>query len=215
MRGMIGKKVGMTRVFDEEGRQHPVTVLEVGPCVVLQRKTADNDGYDAAKCGFGEATEKRTPKPIQGQFKEAGTTPKRHIREFELDAGDEGLKAGDVVTAAMFEEVPFVDITGLTKGKGFQGVVKRHGMSGGRKTHGGHCKRKPGSIGCAAYPGRVQKGKRLPGHDGYTQVTVQNLRVMQVLTEDNLLLVRGAVTGPQGALVVVNKALKKKAVAAS
>ena len=118
------------------------------------------------------------------------------------------------MTAAMFEKVEFVDVTGITKGKGFQGVVKRHGMAGGRMSHGGHAKRLPGSIGCAAYPGRVQKGKRLPGHDGHTRVTVQNLRVVQVLTEDNLMLVRGAVAGPQGALVVVNKALKK-AVAAS
>ena len=214
MRGMIGKKVGMTRVFDEDGHQHPVTVLEVGPCVVIQRKTVESDGYEAAKCGFGEITGKHVNKPAQGEFKKADTAPRRHVREFELEPGDEDLKEGDVITAAMFEDVEYVDVTGLSKGKGFQGVVKRHGMSGGRMSHGGHSKRKPGSIGCAAYPGRVQKGKRLPGHDGHRRVTVQNLRVVQVLTEDNLVLVRGAVAGPQGSVVVVNKALKK-AVAAS
>ena len=214
MRGLMGTKIGMTRVFDGEGCQVPVTVLEVGPCVVLQRKTRETDGYEAVQCGFGEQTERRTKKPQLGHFKKASTTPKRRIHEFHVDP-DEDLKVSDVITASIFEDVTFVDVTAKSKGRGFQGVVRRHGMAGGRKTHGAHSKRGPGSIGCSAYPARVIKGKRLPGHMGHRRVTTQNLKIVQIMLEDNLVLVRGAVPGPVGAPLVITKAVKKRGAAVS
>jgi large subunit ribosomal protein L3 len=208
MQGMLGKKIGMTMVFGDEGRQVPVTVLEVGPCVVLQRKTKDRDGYEALKVGFGDQKALRLTKPAQGQFKISGASPKRFLHEFAVEAGDE-FKVGDVISASIFEGAAFVDVTGITKGRGFQGVVRRHGMAGGPMTHGGHSKRRIGSIGCRSFPGRVHKNKRMPGHMGHVRVTQQNLKVVQVRTAENLLLVRGAVPGPSGAIVVVRKALKK------
>lgn len=208
MQGILGKKVGMTQVFSDEGHQIPVTVIEVGPCVVVQRKTKDRDGYEALKVGFEGAKESRVSKPLLGQFKVAGVVPQRHLCEFSVDSGDT-LKAGDALTAAVLEGVTYVDISGMTKGRGFQGVVRRHGMAGGPMTHGGHSKRRVGSIGCRSYPGRVHKGKRMPGHMGHVNVTVQNLKVVQLRASENLLLVGGAVPGPVGAIVVVRKALKK------
>jgi len=208
MQGILGKKIGMTRVFGDDGRQTPVTVIEVGPCVVVQRKTKVRDGYDALKLGFIEAKASRSNKAHAGQFKAAGTTPKRFLREFAV-GGDEALKPGDAVTAAVLDGVAYVDVIATTKGKGFQGVVRRHGMAGGAMTHGGHSKRRIGSIGCRSFPGRVHKGKRMPGHMGNVQVTTQNLKVVQLRTDDNLLLVNGAVPGPKGALVEIRKALKK------
>jgi large subunit ribosomal protein L3 len=208
MQGLLGKKIGMTRVFGSEGEQVPVTVLEVGPCVVLQRKTKASDGYEAVKVGFGEQKESRLPKPLLGQFKAVSVPPRGHLHEFAVDAGDE-FKVGDVISAAIFEGAGYVDVTGVTKGRGFQGVVRRYRMSGGPMTHGGHSKRRIGSIGCREFPGRVHKGKRMPGHMGHVQVTSQNLQVVQVRTAENLLLVRGAVPGAAGAIVVVRKALKK------
>ncbi len=208
MQGILGKKVGMTQVFSDEGRQIPVTVIEVGPCVVVQRKTKDRDGYEALKVGFGGDKESRVSKPLLGQFKVAGVAPQRHLCEFSVESGDT-LKAGDALTAAVLEGVGFVDVSGLTKGRGFQGVVRRHGMAGGPMTHGGHSKRRVGSIGCRSYPGRVHKGKRMPGHMGHVNITVQNLKVVQLRVADNLLLVGGAVPGPVGAIVMVRKALKK------
>lgn len=210
MHGLLGKKVGMTRIFDENGHQVPVTVLEAGPCVVIQRKSTANDGYDAVQYGFEDQREARMKKPQAGHFKRADASPKRYVREFRLEAGEE-IKVGDIVTASIFEGVPFVNVTGVSKGKGFQGVVKRYGMAGGRKSHGAHAKRSPGSIGSSAFPARVAKGKHLPGHMGHMKVTTQNLRVIQVVAKDNLLLVGGSVAGPVGGLVVVNKALKKVA----
>ena len=208
MQGILGKKIGMTRVFGDEGLQIPVTVIEVGPCVVVQRKTKTQDGYNALKLGFTEMKASRASKPHAGQFKKANTVPRKFLLEFDVDSNEE-LKAGDVVTAAVLDGVTHVDVSGVSKGRGFQGVVRRHGMSGGPMTHGGHSKRRVGSIGCRSFPGRIHKGKRMPGHMGNVQVTTQNLKVVQLRTADNLLLVGGAVPGPAGALVVVRKALKK------
>lgn len=208
MQGILGKKIGMTRVFSDEGRQVPVTVIEVGPCVVVQRKTKAQDGYDALKVGFVEMKPSRACKPHAGQFKAANIAPQQFLLEFDLDKGED-FKAGDAITAAMLEGVSYVDISGVTKGRGFQGVVKRHGMAGGPMTHGGHSKRRVGSIGCRSYPGRVHKGKRMPGHMGNVNVTTQNLKVVQLRATENLLLVCGAIPGPTGAMVVVRKALKK------
>lgn len=208
MQGLIGRKVGMTQVFDGEGRHVAVTVIEAGPCVVLRRKTAAKDGYEAVQVGFGEQAERRVTKALMGEFKKAGGTPRRFLREFDVEAAEE-LKAGDTVGVGIFEGVTHVDVVGVTKGRGFQGVVKRYRMSGGPLTHGGHSKRRIGSIGQNAYPARVHKGHRMPGHMGNTRVTQQNLRVVGVRPDANLLLVRGAIPGPAGAVVLVKKALKK------
>ncbi len=208
MQGIIGKKLGMTRVFDEDGKQVPVTVLEVGPCPVLQRKTAASDGYDAVQVAFEGQKESRVAKPQLGEFKKAGVAPHRIIQEFRVEATDE-TAVGDVITASIFAEVGHVDVTARTKGRGFQGVIKRHNMAQGRMSHGGHSRRRPGSIGCSSYPARVIKGKKMPGHFGYVVVTTQNLKVVKVSDEDGVLLVRGAVPGPSGGLVTINKALKK------
>jgi len=208
MQGILGKKIGMTRVFGEEGRQIPVTVIEVGPCVIVQRKTKSQDGYEALKLGFIEVKASRANKAHAGQFKAANVPPMRFLREFTVESGEE-LKAGDTVTAAILDGVDYVDIIGVTKGRGFAGVVRRFRMRGGPMTHGGHSKRRVGSIGCRSFPGRVHKGKHMPGHMGNVQVTTQNLKVVQLRASENLLLVNGAVPGPAGALVEIRKALKK------
>jgi len=212
MDGLLGRKLGMTRVYGDGGEHVPVTVLEVGPCVVLQCKRKTDDGYEAVQVGFIDVKESRTTKAQVGHAKKAGAAPKRVIREFHAESPD-GYKAGDVVTAAIFKDVPFVDVQGVTKGRGFQGVMKRHGMAGGPVTHGGHSKRRIGSIGCRSYPGRIPKNKRMPGHMGHTRVTQQNLRVVAVRPEDNVILVRGAVPGPVGGVLVVTRATKKAAAA--
>ncbi len=208
MQGILGKKIGMTRVFGDEGRQIPVTVIEVGPCVVVQRKTKAQDGYDALKIGLGPKKATRTSKPEAGEAKASGGVAQQYLHEFRVDSTEE-LKAGDAVTAAVLEGASHVDITGITKGRGFQGVMRRHGMKGGPMTHGGHSKRRIGSIGCRSFPGRIHKGKRMPGHMGNVKATTQNLQVVQLRTAENLLLVCGAVPGPAGAMVVIRKALKK------
>ncbi|MEI6807111.1 MAG: 50S ribosomal protein L3 [bacterium] len=211
MTGILGQKIGMTRVYGEDGRQLPVTVLEVGPCVVIQRKTVALDGYDAVQLGFKEYKAQRANQPSAERFKKAGVTPRRYLREFRLDVGEEA-KPGDVFTATMLKDIKFVDVTGVTKGRGFQGVVKRHGMRGGPASHGSTSKRRVGAVGCRELPGRIHKNKRMPGHMGHVTVTMQNLKVVQVLPEDNLVLVLGAVPGPTGSLVYVMKALKKATV---
>jgi len=208
MEGLLGRKVGMTRIFTEKGEQLPVTVLEVGPCVVVQRKRRETDGYEAVQLGFAARKASRTNRPLTGHFKKAGVAPVRFLREFSVGAAEE-VKAGDTITAAIFEGVSHVDVQAVTKGKGFQGVVKRHGFSGGPITHGGHSKRRPGSIGCRTWPARVHKNKRMPGHAGHVQVTQQNLQVVAVRAGENLLLVKGAVPGPVGGVVAIRKALKK------
>lgn len=208
MQTLIGKKIGMTRVYDDAGKQVPVTVVQVGPCVVTQRKSAKPDGYEAVQLGFEEQKESRLSKPEQGHFKKAGVKAQKLLREVRIEAGD-AAKAGDVLTAKMFEGVKFVDVLGHTKGRGFQGVVKRFGFAGGRASHGGGWNRKPGSIGNREWPARVFKNKKLPGHMGSVEITTQNLRVVKVLADDHALLLEGAVPGPMGGIVLVRKAIKK------
>lgn len=210
MEGLIGKKQGMTQVFGENGQSIPVTVIEVGPCVVIQRKTREKDGYDAVQVGFASQKNHRCSRAALGRFQKAGATPLKHLHEFSVEEGDP-LKEGESVTAAIFEGLTYVSVTGVSKGKGFQGVVRRHSMAGGPLTHGGHSKRRIGAIGQRSYPGRVAKDHHMPGHMGHVQVTQQNLRVVQVRKEDNLLLVRGAVPGPTGGIVIVKKALRQAA----
>ena len=208
MNGLIGKKLGMTQIFDAEGRRVAVTVVAAGPCVVLQRKTVEKDGYEAVKLGYDPQKESRMRKSELGIYKKAGADAHRVMREFECD-GDESAAVGDSVTASLFDGVSYVDIVGTSKGRGFAGVLKRHGMGGGRMTHGGHSRRRPGSIGQCAYPGRVAKGQRMPGHMGNRRVTQQNLKLLEVRGDENLLLIKGAIPGPNGGLVLVKKALKK------
>ena len=209
MKSLIGKKLGMTQIFNEEGLRVPVTVIEAGPCSVVQRKTQEIDGYEAIQIGFGEQKEQRVSKPLLGHFKKAGVASVRELAEVIVSADDE-TKAGDILTADVFEEVNFVDVIGKTKGKGFQGVVKRHGFSGGRASHGSHMHRRSGSIGICEFPARVFKGKKMAGHMGNTNITVQNLKVVQVRPEENLILLKGAVPGANGSTLVLREALKKK-----
>lgn len=210
MKSLIGKKLGMTQIFNDEGQMVPVTVIEAGPCSVVQRKTTDNDGYEAIQIGYGEQKEHRVNKPTLGHFKKAGLAPMRELAEVIVAADDES-KAGDTLTAGIFEDVNYVDVIGTTKGKGFQGVVKRWGFAGGRASHGGkQTLRVPGSIGMCEHPARVFKGKKMAGQMGNTNITVQNLKVVQVRAEENLVLVKGAVPGANGSTVVLREALKKK-----
>lgn len=213
MKGLIGKKLGMTRVYNAAGVQVPVTVIQAGPCVVVQRKTAAGDGYDAVQLGFLDQKEHRVNKPAKGQFKKAGTAPKRVLREVRLEAGED-VKVGDTVSASIFDGVTHVDVVGVTKGRGFAGGVKRHGFSGGWAAHGSMMHRRTGSIGNRTWPARVFKNKRLPGHMGNTSITLQNLEVVQVRGEDNVILVHGGIPGPTGAIVMVEKAIKKPSKAA-
>ncbi|MBI2431342.1 MAG: 50S ribosomal protein L3 [Candidatus Hydrogenedentes bacterium] len=204
---LLGKKLGMTRVFTEDGRWVPVTVVQAGPCTVLQRKTSDTDGYEAVQMGFEEKKESRCTKPALGHFKKSGVTPRRLLREFRVDASSE-LKAGDEIKLDIFKPGDRVDISGTTKGKGFQGVIKRHKMSGGPAAHGSMFHRAPGSIGQSADPSKVYKGKRLPGHMGNVRRTSQNVEVVKVDMEKNLVLLRGAVPGANGGYVVLRQSMK-------
>jgi large subunit ribosomal protein L3 len=209
MKGLIGKKLGMTSVYDEAGAAVPVTVIEAGPCVVVQRRENDKDGYSAVQLGFEDQKEQRMNKPDLGQFKKAGVDAKRVLKEFRVDDSAE-VAVGDVVNASAFEEVNYVDIVATGKGRGFQGVVKRYGFGGGRASHGGGWTRRPGSIGMCEFPGRVFKGKKMPGQMGDKRVTTQNLKIIQVRPEENLILVKGSVPGANGGIVVIKEALKKK-----
>ncbi|GAB6011821.1 50S ribosomal protein L3 [Viscerimonas tarda] len=206
MPGLLGRKIGMTSVFSAEGKNVPCTVIEVGPCVVTQVKTAETDGYEAVQLGFTDKKEKHTTKPLQGHFKKAGVTPKRHLAEFK---GFANCKLGDVLTVdTVFDDsVGFVDVIGTSKGKGFQGVVKRHGFGGvGQATLGQHNRlRAPGSIGACSYPAKVFKGTRMGGQMGNARVTVQNLQIVKVIAEHNLLLIRGSVPGCKGSIVLIEK----------
>lgn len=208
MEGLIGRKVGMTQVFDDQGRRIAVTVIEAGPCPVVQVKTPENDGYSAAQLGFEEQKPSRMSKAMVKHFEKAGVKPCKVTKEFALDKGEE-VKAGDAVTVGIFDGVKYVDVSGITKGRGFAGVVRRYGMRGGPMTHGGHSKRRIGSIGARDLPGWVEKGKRMPGHMGAVERKSRNLAVVQVRGEDNLLLVSGVVPGPKGGVVIIRKALKK------
>ncbi len=209
MTGLLGRKIGMTRIYDGDGVLRAATVLQVGPCVVLQRKTADRDGYDAYQVGFETKKEKRATRAERGHARKAGLeAAPRIVREFP--AVDEH-EVGETVTVSIFDGVPYVDVTGITKGKGFQGVVKRHGFRGGPASHGSMSHRRPGSIGMCQTPGRVFKGRKMPGRTGGRRRTVQNLRVLEVHGDRNLLVVAGAVPGPNGGWVEVRKALKRPA----
>jgi large subunit ribosomal protein L3 len=190
MAGLIGKKIGMTSVFSVEGKNIPCTVIEAGPCVVTQVKTAKNDGYDALQLGYGEKSEKKATKAEFGHFKKAGTTPKRKVVEFH-NTFQENFKLGDIITVDIFHENDYVDVIGTSKGKGFQGVVKRHGFHGvGDRTHGQHNReRAPGSLGASSWPSRVFKGMRMAGHTGNETVTIENLLVIKTIPESNLLIV--------------------------
>lgn len=205
MPGLIGKKIGMTSVFSAEGKNIPCTVIEAGPCVVTQVKTQETDGYEAIQLAFDEKREKSTSNPMKGHYKKAGTTPKAKL--VELKEFEEELKLGDVVTVDLFEENTFVDVTGLSKGKGFQGVVKRHGFAGvGDRTHGQHNReRAPGSLGGSSFPSRVFKGMRMAGRTGGDRVKIENLRVIKVIPENNLLMVKGSVPGPKGSYLIIEK----------
>ncbi|MBM4153954.1 MAG: 50S ribosomal protein L3 [Lentisphaerae bacterium] len=208
MKALIGRKLGMTRVFDGEGRQVPVTVLQAGPCTVVQRKTAASDGYEAAQLGFESQKASRLGKPVAGHCEKAGVGPFRVLREVPLEAGEEA-KAGDAVTVAIFEKGGFVDVTGISKGRGFQGVMRRHNMSGQPMAHGHTMHRRPGSVGMREKPGRLLKNKRLPGHMGHVRVTTQHLQAVDVRPDDHLLLVHGSVPGPVGGLVEIRRSIKK------
>ncbi|MDQ1257034.1 MAG: large subunit ribosomal protein [Candidatus Hydrogenedentes bacterium] len=205
--GILGKKLGMTRIFTEDGRWIEVTLLEAGPCPVVQRKTFDTDGYDAVQVGFGEIKEKRCKKPLRGHFAKTGIAPRRHLREFRVEVSDE-LKPGDELRADMFKAGDRVDVCGTSKGKGFAGCHKRHAFAGGPGTHGSNFHRAPGSIGQSADPSKVVKGKRLPGHMGDVRITTQNLEVVNVDAAKNLIAVRGCVPGANGGLVVVRQSVK-------
>ena len=205
MPGLLGKKIGMTSVFSAEGKNVPCTVIEVGPCVVTQIKSVEKDGYAAVQVGFQDAKEKNTSKPMKGHFKKAGVTPKRHLAEFK--DFDTEYNLGDVITVELFNDVNYVDVVGTSKGKGFQGVVKRHGFGGvGQSTHGQDDRlRKPGSIGACSYPAKVFKGMRMGGHMGNERVTTQNLRVLKVIPESNLLIIKGSVAGCNGSTLLIQK----------
>jgi large subunit ribosomal protein L3 len=205
MSGLIGKKIGMTSIFDEKGKSIPCTVLNVGPCVVTQVRTKQKDGYNSIQLGFDEKKQKKSLKSELGHFKKANTSPKNKLYEFKNF--DQNHKLGDTITVEHFNEGEFVDVSGISKGKGFQGVVKRHGFAGvGQSTHGQHNRlRAPGSIGAASYPARVFKGMRMAGQMGFSKVKVQNLRVLKVISEDNILVVKGSVPGHNGSYIIIQK----------
>ena len=205
MSGLIGKKIGMTSIYDENGKNIPCTVIEAGPCIVTQVRTEEVDGYSALQLGFDDKTEKSTTKAEAGHAKKAGTSVKRKVVEFQ--GFGEGYKLGDAITVEHFIEGEFVDIAGTSKGKGFQGVVKRHGFGGvGQATHGQHNRlRAPGSIGAASYPARVFKGMKMAGRMGGERVSVENLRVYKVVPEKNLLVVKGCVPGHKNSYVIIQK----------
>jgi len=212
MKGILGKKIGMTQIFDERGEVVPVTVIEAGPCFVAQIKSVERDGYSAVQLGFEEVQPKRLNKPQLQHLQKGGLPALRYLREIRMNEEDvAGLKEGQRVTVALFVAGDYVDVTGSSKGKGFAGVVKRHGFRGGPKTHGQSDRhRAPGAVGACKTPGRVMKGKRMPGRMGGERVTVQDLEVMMVDPERNLLLVRGAVPGAQNGLLLIRQARKTR-----
>ena len=205
MSGLIGKKIGMTSIFDENGKNIPCTIIEAGPCVVTQVRTKEVDGYDALQLGFDDKAEKRATKAELGHFKKAGSSVKKKVIEFQ--GFEDNYKLGDTITVDFFAEGEFVDVSGISKGKGFQGVVRRHGFGGvGQTTHGQHNRlRAPGSVGASSYPSRVFKGMRMAGRMGAEKVTVQNLKVLKVVAEKNLLLVKGCIPGHKNAYVTIHK----------
>ena len=208
-KGLIGKKLGMTEIFDEQGKVIPVTVIEAGPCVVAQVKTVETDGYNAIQLGFGDVKESKINKPEKGHFAKSKLTPKKHLREFRLDSV-ENINVGDELKADTFTAGDQLDIQGTSKGKGFQGVIKRHGQSRGPMGHGSMYHRRPGSMGPTSTPGRVFKGKKLPGHMGSQTITIQNLEVVRVDLDKNVILVKGSVPGAKGAILKLKTSVKSK-----
>lgn len=204
-KGLMGKKLGMTRLFAQDGRVTPVTVVQAGPCVVTQIKRKETDGYDALQLGFEEAKPRRVSRPLQGHFRKSGGMGFRHLQEFAVE--DPGAyQVGQRLTVdAVFAVGERVDVSGRTKGRGFAGVIKKEGFSGGRTTHGSKCHRIPGSIGSSAWPSRVIKGKGLPGQFGFERKTVQNLEIVDIRPEENLILLRGAIPGPASGLIAIRK----------
>ena len=208
-KAIIGKKIGMTQIFDEAGKVIPVTVVEAGPCVVVQKKTVENDGYSAVQCGFGDIREKLVNKPVKGHFAKADVALKRTLKEFRLDNA-ESLNVGDVLKADTFEVGDIVDVCGTSKGKGFQGTIKKNNNSRLKETHGtGPVHRHAGSMGACSSPSRIYKGKQLPGHMGAERVTVQNLEIVKIDAENNLIAVKGAIPGPNNGIVTIVDCVKK------
>lgn len=206
-KAILGTKIGMTQLFDESGKVIPVTVVLAGPCTVVQKKTVETDGYDAVQVGFGEVKEKNLNKPMKGHFAKADTAAKKYLREFRLD-DIASLNVGDEIKADIFEAGEKVDVTGISKGKGFAGPMKRWNLHRGPMSHGSGYHRGSGSMGACSSPGRVMKGKKLPGHMGVDRVTVQNLEVVKVNAEENIILIKGAVPGNKGGLVTVKNSVK-------
>ncbi len=207
MKTIIGRKIGMTQIFDEKGRVIPVTVIEAGPCVVAQVKSVETDGYNAIQLGFGDVKESKLNKPEKGHFAKAKLALKKHLREFRVDSL-EGVNVGDEIKADTFTAGDKIDVQGTSKGKGFQGVIKRHGQSRGPMGHGSMYHRRPGSMGPTSTPGRVFKGKKLPGHMGRVTVTIQNLDVVKVDLDKNAILVKGSVPGAKGAILKIKTSVK-------
>lgn len=207
MSGLIGKKIGMTSIYSANGKIMPCTVIEAGPCVVTQVKTVEKDGYEAIQLGYDEKKEKRTSKPLKGHFEKAGTTPKKVLKEFTRFEEGSRKKFGDILDVTIFEEGEFIDVSGVSKGKGFQGVVKRHGFGGvGDSTHGQHNRlRAPGSLGASSWPSRVFKGMRMAGRTGGNQVKMINLQILKIVKEKNLILVKGSVPGPNGSYLILER----------
>lgn len=208
MKSIVGKKIGMTQIFDENGVMIPVTVVEAGPVVVTQIKTKETDGYEAVQVGFGEVKEKHVNKPMRGHFAKSGVALKKFVRELKPEDSIENYSLAQEIKVDIFEVGEKIDVTGISKGKGFQGTIKRHGQSRGPETHGSHYHRGPGSMGGASDPSKVRKGKKLPGHMGHARVTIQNLEVARVDAEKNLILIKGAIPGPKKGLVVIKTAVK-------
>lgn len=209
-KAILGKKIGMTQVFTEDGNLVPVTVIQAGPCSVVQKKTVEVDGYSAVQLGFEDKKESRSNKPEKGHFQKANVPVKKYLKEFKLDNAEE-LNVGDVLDVTQFEDGDVLDVTGTSKGHGYAGTIKRWGTHRGPMTHGSHYHRGPGSLGACSDPSRVFKGKKLPGHYGVDKVTIQNLDLVKVDNERNLLLVKGSVPGPKGGLLIVKNAVKAHA----
>ena len=207
-KAILAKKLGMTQIFDETGKVIPVTVIEAGPNAVVQKKTVENDGYDAVQVGFVDLKEKKATKPVKGHFAKAGVTPKKFVREFRLDDVS-AFNVGDEIKADIFAAGDKVDVAGISKGKGYAGTIKRWGQHRGPMTHGSGYHRGPGSLGACSDPSRVFKGKKMPGHLGAERVTVQNLEVVKVDAENNLIAVKGAVPGARNGIIVITDAVKK------
>lgn len=206
--GILGRKVGMTQVFDENGKAVPVTVIEAGPCSIVEIRTPEKNGYSAVQLGFGEVKDSKVSKPAKGNFEKQNVAPKRWLREFRVDNSAD-YQVGQEITVSLFQDGEIVDATGISKGKGYQGVMKRHGFGGIPMSHGQSVThRHPGSIGCSSYPGRVPKGRRMAGHMGSERVTTKNLKVFAVDAENNLILVKGSVPGAKDGLVMIRKADK-------